>query len=309
MSIAQIKNDNLSGADEILQQAGHALHDLIRLQNFSSRIEALDFVRGVGKELILSQPRMASLINLVNRVFFACDQAGDGPTCQTSTLHKINNFMQLAITAKFMLIQRVEALFDHEAVIATYSRSSLVMFVLSELAKRRRFSVCLTEARPMLEGRQAAQEMAQLNISVTLAVDAALKQVVDRCDIVLVGADSFNSKIVINKIGTGMLVKLAQAAGKPVYALCTLQKYLPEGINLPPEPTHSDSEIWQDRPEQVTIYNPYFEEIPFNLFTGVITENGIFNAQNQGEQMFNEPVHPWLVEFLGNNKVTAGYMI
>jgi len=292
----------LSGADEILQQAGHALHDLIGLQNFSSRVEAQDFVRGVGKDLILSQPRMASLINLVNQVFFACDQAGDGPTCRTRALHKINNFIQLAVIAKFMLIQRVEALFDHEAVIATYSRSSLVLFVLSELAKRRRLSVCLTEARPMLEGRQAARELTQANIPVTLAVDAALQQIVERCDFVLVGADAFNDKIVINKIGTGTCVSLAQAAGKPVYAICTTQKYLPAELTLPAEPPHSDNEVWQDRPDQVTIFNPYFEEIPFKLFTGVITENKIFNSSNRHEIKQNELPHPWLVEILGNHK-------
>lgn len=302
MTIKQIEKDNLSGANEVLQKAGQALHDLIKLQDFSSLTEALEFIKGVGKDLILSQPRMASLFNLVNRVFFACDQAGDGHACQTSVLHKINNFVQLSITAKFMLIQRVEALFDHEAVIATYSRSSLVVFVLSELAKQKPFSVFLTEARPMLEGRQAALELVEANVPVTLVVDAALQQVVDACDLVIVGADAYNENVVINKIGTGILAGLAQAAGKPVYAVCTTQKYLPADITLPAEPPHSCKEVWQDRPGQVFVQNPYFEKVPFKRFTGIITEDGIYSAANQAELIRNDPVHPWLVEILGKEK-------
>ena len=144
-----------------------------------------------------------------------------------------------------------------------------------------RVLVCMTgcRARGAVEvGARFRKELAEAGIPVTLMVDAAMRHCVDMGDLVLVGADSFTDEYVVNKTGTGALVLLAREAGKPVYAVCTTQKYLPPGIKLPDEQQHNADEVWADRTGNINIWNKYFETVDIGLFSGIVTEKGLFEV-------------------------------
>lgn len=279
MLLEILKNDHISGADEILRKAASYLLGNCRTATFASVSEAKDFIRRAGLELIQAQPRMAPLYNLVNRLFLNCDlYTGLTPLIET-TISVINDFLDENQSAREKILTFIDPLLKKNATIATYSRSSLVIHVLRQMAREKQFTVCLTESRPMYEGRKAAAELADAGIPVTLMVDAALRKCVDLCDLILVGADTFTDEHVVNKIGTGALALLAREAGKPLYAVCTTQKYLPPGVKMPDEPQHDADEVWAERTGDINMWNKYFETVDTDLFSGIVTEKGLFERK------------------------------
>jgi len=277
--LENIKKDNISGADEILRKTASYFMENYRTEKFASVSEAKDFIRRVGLELIQTQPRMAPLFNLVNSLFLNCDKQTELTPLIETTRSTINEFLEKTQSAREEIIAFIDPLIQENKTIATYSRSSVVIYILKHLAREKKFKVCLTESRPMFEGRKAALDLADAGLAVTLMVDAAMWECVDSCDLVLVGADSFSDEHIVNKIGTGALVLLAREAGKPVYAVCTTQKYLPPGTNMPDEPQHNANEVWAERTGHINIWNKYFETVNIRLFSGIIKEKGLVGAE------------------------------
>ena len=235
---------------------------------------------------------MAPLFNLVNKVLLAATEAVTVNELRTKSLAAIQQYLEHAAAAKGMLLRRAAELIPAHATLFTYSRSSLVMFVLQELKKQgRTFRVLLTESRPAEEGKNAARELLQTGIPTTLFIDAAMSQAVQECDMVLAGADAFSGKEAINKIGTKCLALLSQRMDKPIYCLATADKHLPAGIRLPREEEHNPNEVWPGAPAGVKIRNLYFESTPLDLFTDVLTEHGLFKT---GKAFPKTPVDSWL---------------
>jgi len=139
----------------------------------------------------------------------------------------------------------------------------------------RRFSLFATESRPMLEGHTVAAHAAKLGIPVTLVADAAAALIMDRIDVVLVGADRVTSRSLINKIGTRMIALAARERGRPVYAICDTSKFDRRAEIQTPLAERNPSELWPGAPQDVKVLNVYFEETPLDLITGIITEDGI----------------------------------
>ena len=293
MILENLKKDNISGADEILRKAASFLLEKCRTAEFASASEAKDFIRETGLELIQAQPRMAPLFNLVNRLLLNCDKHTELSPLVETTISVINNFLDENQSAREKIVTYIDPLIKKKTTVATYSRSSLVIYALRQLAREKKFRICLTESRPMFEGRTAALELAEAGVSVALTVDAAMQDCVDLCDLILVGADSFTDEYVVNKIGTGALALLAREAGKPVYAVCTTQKYLPPGLNMPDEPQHDADEVWAERTGDISIWNKYFEAVDTGLFSGIVTEKGVYDT-GRVPQMGKTDVHPLL---------------
>jgi len=291
--LENIKKDNISGADEILRKTASYFLENCRTTNFTSASEAKDFIRRAGLELTRAQPRMAPLFNLVNCLFLNCDRHTELTPLIETTISTINEFLDKTHSAREKIFSHVRPLVQENSTIATYSRSSLVVHILTKLACEMKFKMCLTESRPMYEGRKAALELADAGITVTLMVDAAMRECVKLSDLILIGADSFTDEYVVNKIGTKTLALLSRDMGRPVYVVCTTQKYLSQGIRMPDEPQQNADEVWTDRTEHIHIWNKYFEMVKIGLFSGVITEKGLFDVKHL-PRMGKPDIHPCL---------------
>jgi len=148
----------------------------------------------------------------------------------------------------------------------------------------KKLSVYACETRPLLQGaRLTTLELLRARIPVTLIADSSAASVVDKCDVVLVGADRIAANgDTANKVGTRMLATLARAAHKPFYVVAptsTFDVATPSGEQIVVEERDGEEVRafagCRAAPKGVPVFNPAFDVTPARLITGFITDRGI----------------------------------
>ena len=94
-------------------------------------------------------------------------------------------------------------------------------------------------------------------------------------DDLLVGADAVTPGWILNKTGTSMLAAVAAERGVPVYVAATRDKFMDSrAARLLRIGEHEPSVVWDTAPPGVAVRNVWFERVPGDRPTGVITEVG-----------------------------------
>ncbi|NWW73279.1 EI2BA factor, partial [Climacteris rufus] len=123
------------------------------------------------------------------------------------------------------------------ARILTHAYSRVVLRVLeAAVESKKRFSVYVTESQPdqagqskhvLLNRQKMAKALRKLNIPVTVILDAAVGYIMEKVDLVLVGAEGVvESGGIINKIGTNQIAVCAKAQNKPFYVVAESFKFV-----------------------------------------------------------------------------------
>ncbi|KAJ3026190.1 UNVERIFIED_CONTAM: translation initiation factor eIF-2B subunit alpha [Siphonaria sp. JEL0065] len=114
------------------------------------------------------------------------------------------------------------------AVILIHSFSRVVMVLLERAAKlNRRYSVIVTESRPSHNGQKSVDVLTKLGVPVKLIPDSAVGFVMEKVDMVLVGAEAVvENGGLINQMGTYQIALVAKAANKPFYSVTETHKFL-----------------------------------------------------------------------------------
>ncbi|XP_014163727.2 translation initiation factor eIF-2B subunit alpha [Geospiza fortis] len=114
------------------------------------------------------------------------------------------------------------------ARILTHAYSRVVLRVLEAAVEaKKRFSVYVTESQPDEAGQKMAKALRKLNIPVTVILDAAVGYIMEKVDLVLVGAEGVvESGGIINKIGTNQIAVCAKAQNKPFYVVAESFKFV-----------------------------------------------------------------------------------
>lgn len=114
------------------------------------------------------------------------------------------------------------------AKILTHSSSRVVLKVLENAAAdNKRFTVYVTESQPDSAGKLMAKKLRNLNIPVTVVLDAAVGYIMEKVDLVIVGAEGVvESGGVINKIGTYQMAVCSKAHNKPFYVVAESFKFV-----------------------------------------------------------------------------------
>ncbi|HEY4976216.1 MAG TPA: hypothetical protein VII83_07120 [Gaiellaceae bacterium] len=121
--------------------------------------------------------------------------------------------------------------------------------------------VFCTVSEPGGEGRRLAAALKSEGIQVELISDAEGADAARESNLVLLGADTvFRDGSLVNKIGTGALVKAAADADVPVIVACEIFKLAP----FDPEPPTEDT----------------FELIPATMIDRVVTEEGAAGTED-----------------------------
>ncbi|CAG0914586.1 unnamed protein product [Notodromas monacha] len=112
--------------------------------------------------------------------------------------------------------------------ILTHSRSKNVFRALKLAMQRgKRFKVYVTESMPDKSGHRMASELTELGIPTTEILDASIGYIMEKVDLVLVGAEGVvENGGIINKVGTYGIGLVAKALKKPVYVLCESFKFV-----------------------------------------------------------------------------------
>lgn len=275
--LEDIRRDNRSGAATLAARAAGALAEWLAAGPSAEEVGA------VLRELVRAQPRMAPLVNLAARVLEA------GPEAAAACREFLRRLEEDA-----RAVSREASALVAGAVL-THSYSSTVRAALEHAWRQgRRFSVILTESRPMREGVRLARELAGEGIPVRLVPDAAAGAFVREARVVLIGADAVTFEGVVNKIGTWPLALAARESGVPVYALASAEKFLPAGYTLPPEPEHDPREVLEAAVPGVTVLNPYFETTPWELLAGLVSEEGVLAPREVLERLGRRSAPPSL---------------
>ena len=172
--------------------------------------------------------------------------------------------------------------------LATAGHGTALGVIRSAHEAGKNIRVYANETRPYLQGaRLTAWELVQEKIPVTLVTDNMAGHLMQRgrIDWIVVGADRVAANgDVANKIGTYILAVLAQRHGIPFYVAVprsTFDLSLSDGSQIPIEERSADevkgygNVRWA--PEGVQIEYPAFDVTPYELITGLITEDGIID--------------------------------
>lgn len=271
-ALGEIASDNRSGAAEILARAG-TIFSLLRTTG--TQQDARNAVIELCAGLIKAQPHMAPIVNLANAVTSVVINIPQSADALDLAEEAAKKFIEGASQAARLSSLVAAELIGDGSTVLTHSRSSTVLdaFLLAKGAGRH-FDVIATESRPLMEGRALALSLARERVSVTLITDSASALLIDRADMVLVGADSLTPGFLTNKIGTRLIALAARERAVPVYAICDSSKFIASDSYLHEEP-RDPSELWSNAPQEVRVVNRYFEPTPIACFTGVISEEGM----------------------------------
>ena len=129
------------------------------------------------------------------------------------------------------------------------------------------------ESRPVMEGREQAKLLVKLGFKLSFITDSAAARFFPEVDLVISGADRVCQNYFVNKTGTYSLALLAKAYNKPFYVLSDSRKFFKDDSCIKMKEKKKDpKEIWENPPERIQIKNYYFEAIPTNLVSAIITE-------------------------------------
>ncbi|KAF7490755.1 Translation initiation factor eIF-2B subunit alpha [Sarcoptes scabiei] len=115
-----------------------------------------------------------------------------------------------------------------DSIILIHSYSRAVYYTLkAAMKKNKRFTVYVTESGPDYNGNEMFEKLKQEGCDVTLILDSAMGYIMERVDLVLVGAEGVTeSGGIINKIGTYQLAICAKAHNKAFYAVTESYKFI-----------------------------------------------------------------------------------
>jgi len=178
----------------------------------------------------------------------------------------------------------------------THCHSSTVRAIIEKAFDQgKKFEVYNTETRPKFQGRKTATKLAEKGIPVTHFVDSAGRSMLRKADLFLFGCDAITSEgKLINKIGTEMLAECAHDCRIPAYSCTNSWKFDPHTVYGFDEEIEqrSPDEVWENPPKGVKIYNPAFEITAPDIFTGVITELGIYKPESLVHAV--KEAYPWM---------------
>lgn len=273
--VAPLRADNVSGASELSRTAAEVLRRAaVRLQ--AGSVDELRWGLGqVSQKVLAAQPSMAPMVALVRQLLEAVEAATSLDDARLAAASTAEDFARGLEDRVHLVVASAADILPVGGTVATLSSSGAVRALLTSEAPSRGLRVVCFESRPMSEGRALAEALAGAGVEVTYAVDAALEALMPRCDAVLLGADSIGDHGVVNKIGSSSLARAAQTDGVPVYVLADRTKLLPRGYPQQIDDDRPSSEVWDDAPDGVRIWNRYFEIVPLELVTAVVCEDGV----------------------------------
>jgi len=282
--IQGIREDNIHGADW-LSNAAIGVLMTAALRESATDVDVLhERLWDIGIRLAATRPSMAPLANKIGYLFSELDNVSSLKNYRVKVSAVGTKIINSSEKNVKKIAEHLKVVGGDADSVFTYSYSGTVADVIRQVGYD---YVVVTESRPMMEGKRLAKELGSEGFKVILMVDGAAGMYVKAADICLIGADSVqHNGSAINKVGSKLLAYAARDQGVPFYVICDTSKfnvlnYLGQNIELEAKTPDEVSEPL----DNVEIKNPYFEIIPPELITGVITEMGLMDPLDIRQQM------------------------
>ncbi|KFZ61688.1 Translation initiation factor eIF-2B subunit alpha, partial [Antrostomus carolinensis] len=196
----------------------------------SSLLAAIDTLSRVDSSVAVSSGgelflRFISLTSL---------EYSDYSKCKEIMIERGEIFLRKVSLSRNKIAKLCHPFIRDGARILTHAYSRVVLRVLEAAVEaKKRFSVYVTESQPDQAGQvlkfvqKMAKALRKLNIPVTVILDAAVGYIMEKVDLVLVGAEGVvESGGIINKIGTNQIAVCAKAQNKPFYVVAESFKFV-----------------------------------------------------------------------------------
>jgi translation initiation factor 2B subunit (eIF-2B alpha/beta/delta family)/ADP-ribose pyrophosphatase YjhB (NUDIX family) len=285
-SVGSIAGDREHGSVWLSLRALEVLRDAAaqaQVENGNGNAEDGDAAEGgrweelasVARDLLSARPAMTALHNRVHRAMHRA--AGNA----AALADEAQQVLEAAVSADDRVAdaaaERIQG-----AHVFTLSRSGTVLAALLRADCR----VTVAASYPMGEGVDLAERLASAGHAVRLCPDASAAVALHdgSVDLVLVGADAIRADgTVVNKVGTHPAALAAQAAGVPVWVAAARDKVEPgpgggEPDTRIPEPVVARAEVYGGEAE-LTVVDALFESTPAERFAGIVTDEGILDAE------------------------------
>jgi translation initiation factor 2B subunit (eIF-2B alpha/beta/delta family) len=284
--IADIKSGSISGPENLplwsLKAFKAEKTDLDNTCVFiNTYLKNLDKAKTTIFEVISSDP---ATINIINYIF---DK-------ETLSKYKTLKEIQIELNKKITKIEKhLEKVYleigrngankiKENSVVYTHGYSSTVLRILND-AKCKNFKVNITEARPYGNGKKMAEEIAKLNIPVTIYSDSSIRLAVKSSNMVLLGCEAASENKFINTMGSELVAEIANKYDIPIY-ICTdcmkkIKKFNIDEMKKGIERLNEKIIIFDKTPKLITIKNTMFEKIDPKLITAVICDIGIIKPE------------------------------
>jgi translation initiation factor 2B subunit (eIF-2B alpha/beta/delta family) len=268
-------DDRRSGSAVIAANAARTLAEMAR---HLSREEIVDAAR----MLVTSQPLMGSCVRLADVVLRALDADGPGGAARAA-----DAYAQRLDNERISLVKQLAERLPPEGTVVTVSASSLVMDALRSVPRLR---VLCAVSEPGGEGRDAAQALRDAGLDTALIPDGSLAQQSARADAIVFGADAIGPEAILNKTGTLAAALGARTARRPCICAAASSKIVDQGL----WPLLLDASE-----RRLADGIPIFEEVPIELLTTVVLENGPVSARAIKRTARTARVHPSIIAWFG----------
>lgn len=285
--VAPLRADTLSGATQVAAAASRVLHQAALEVPGESPDETRVGLAALCVKVLDAQPAMAPLAALVCDVLAAARTEGGASAVRSAAAEAAERFHRRIETRRWGVARRAAHLLPRQGTLLTVSSSATVRDALLYDAPLRDLRVICLEGRPMYEGRLMAEALASAGVEVVVAVDAAADALVTSADVVLLGADSVGDRGVVNKIGSLGVARAAQRRGVPVHVATDETKILPPGFPQSLTDDRPAHEVW-DAPRGVSVWNRYFEAVPLDAITSLVTDETVYRPEELEERRHGE---------------------
>ncbi|XP_077995628.1 translation initiation factor eIF2B subunit alpha-like [Glandiceps talaboti] len=148
--------------------------------------------------------------------------------CKKILIERGQLFLNKVAKARQKIARLGSPFIQDGCTILTHSYSRVVLTILQEAAAcKKRFNVYVTESCPDKSGYVMANKLREVGIPVTVILDSAAGYIMEKVDMVIVGAEGVvESGGIINKIGTYQLGVCTKAANKPLYVVAESFKFV-----------------------------------------------------------------------------------
>ena len=293
-TVKAIKDMEIRGAGRIARACASCIGDVARSGKWKSLDDMRKDVISARDKIIASRPTAVSLLNGVQYTLKGFDDCKDVQEAVNLITKNSGDFIKLSEEA----VERIGIIgarrIKDGAIIMTHCNSSAALACIKQAHRSgKKVKVYATESRPWRQGILTVNELAKEGIDVTLIIDGAVRSVMKKVDIVLVGADTITSNgALINKIGTSQLALAANEARVP-FVVCS------ETYKISPQTLFGDMVTIEERdtgeiirkgevPDSVKVFNPVFDSTPAKYIDGIITEIGIVSPGSVYEIMMRQ---------------------
>lgn len=231
--------------------------------------------------VVSSRPTAISLWNGLQSALRGVDAVESVAAAKELVVTNSDRFVKESLEAMDRIGQiGARRIADGDTILTHCNSHAALSVIKTAHAQGKRIKVFATESRPWRQGIVTVNELAKEGIDVTLIIDGAVRSVLRKVSLVLVGADTITSSgVLINKIGTSQIALAAHEARVPLLVCSETYKFSPKTL-------HGDMVHIEERdpgeivregeiPDTVKVFNPVFDATPPEYIDSIVTEIGL----------------------------------